>query len=115
DFVSVYPWKSVAPIDYEIGMDITRFEQDAEGNVVLDVFWNITSRQSDRALQVRRGTYRELATPLSQGGRATYDAMITAMNRELLALSRDIAASISKIEKPAERLSKPAVIGDAER
>lgn len=100
DRVSIYPWKGAAPIDYQVSMDVTRFEQDADGTVVLDVFWSIANPQKDSALVTRRTTYREPAASIASGGRLVYDAMIAAMNRELLALSRDIAAAMSGLTKP---------------
>src|SRR4051812_32111240 len=41
DRVSLYPWKDRAPVEYEITLDVTRFEQGGDGSVVLSVFWSI--------------------------------------------------------------------------
>ncbi|HTS91937.1 MAG TPA: PqiC family protein [Stellaceae bacterium] len=99
DRVSLYPWKGIAPIDYQVSMDVTRFEQDADGVVILDVFWSVASPGKDKVLTMQRASYRESASPATGGGREAYDAMIAAMNADLLALSRDIAAAIIRLGK----------------
>ena len=100
DRVSLYPWKGIAPIDFQVSMDITRFEQDVDGSVVLDVFWSIASPAKDKVMLMQRASYRETPAAAAAGGREAYDAMIAAMNRDLLALSRDIAAAIPRLGKP---------------
>jgi uncharacterized lipoprotein YmbA len=100
DRVSVYPWKGIAPIDYQVSMDVTRFEQDVDGSVVLDVFWSVANPGKDKVLTMQRASYREAASAAAGGGRDAYDAMISAMNADLLTLSRDIAAAISRLGKP---------------
>ncbi|HMK69075.1 MAG TPA: PqiC family protein [Stellaceae bacterium] len=100
DRVSLYPWKGAAPIDYQVTMDVTRFEQDADGNVVLDTFWSITSPGKDKALTMRRNIYSQPAPSAAGGGRDAYDAMVAAMNADLLALSRDIASALTSLGKP---------------
>ncbi|MGE5202593.1 MAG: membrane integrity-associated transporter subunit PqiC [Acidobacteriota bacterium] len=100
DRVSLYPWKGIAPIDFQVSMDITRFEQDVDGSVVLDVFWSIASPAKDKVLLMQRASYRETPPAATAGGREAYDVMIAAMNRDLLALSRDIAAAIPRLGKP---------------
>jgi len=100
DRVSVYPWKGIAPIDYQVSMDVTRFEQDTDGSVVLDVFWSVANPPKDKVLTMQRSSYRESAPAAVGGSREAYDAMVAAMNADLLALSRDIATAISRLGKP---------------
>jgi uncharacterized lipoprotein YmbA len=100
DRVSLYPWKGAAPIDFQVSMDVTRFEQDPDGNVVLDAFWSISTPGKEKVLTMQRSSYRESAPAAAGQGREAYDAMVAAMNADLLALSRDIAAAISRLGKP---------------
>jgi len=111
DRVSLYPWKSQAPIDYQITLDVTQFEQDADGKTVLSAFWSIVNPNSGDVLTMRRSTYREPGAPAPSAATANgsagaggasasdpYDAVAAAMSRDLEALSRDIAAAIADLK-----------------
>ena len=111
DRVSLYPWKSQAPIDYQITLDVTQFEQDADGKTVLSAFWSIVNPNSGNVLAMRRSTYREPGAPAPSAAPANgsagaggagasdpYDAVAAAMSRDLEALSRDVAAAIADLK-----------------
>jgi uncharacterized protein len=100
DRVSLYPWTDRAPIDYQITVDVARFEQEPDGSVALDAFWSLVNPSDGKVLVMRRSTYRETGAPIaasSSGDAAarTYDAVAAAMSRDLAALSRDIANEIT--------------------
>jgi uncharacterized lipoprotein YmbA len=107
DRVSLYPWKDGAPIDYQVSLDVTQFEQDAGGNTVLSAFWSVVGKDG-AVLTMRRSSYKSAgAQPGSQAGAATtsdsgsgrpYDAIAAAMSRDLEALSRDIATAIAGLK-----------------
>src|ERR1700756_2921799 len=59
DRVSLYPWKDRAPIQYQITLDITRFERDVDGSAVLSVFWSFVGPNDGQVLVMRRSTYRD--------------------------------------------------------
>ena len=48
DRVSLYPWKDGAPVDYQVTLDVSRFEQDKDGSSVLSVFWSIVNPRTAR-------------------------------------------------------------------
>jgi uncharacterized protein len=113
DRVSLYPWKNQAPIDYQVTLDVTQFEQDADGKTVLSAFWSIVNPNNGNVLTMRRSTYREAGAPAAASGSATasgsaaaggsstsdpYNAVAAAMSRDLEALSRDIAAAIAGLK-----------------
>src|SRR5262249_30324017 len=94
DRVSLYPWKNQAPIDYQITLDVTQFEQDADGKTVLSAFWSIVNPNSGDVLTMRRSTYREPGAPAPSAATANgsagtggssasdpYDAVAAAMSR----------------------------------
>jgi len=98
--VSLYPWQNRAPIDYQVTMDVTKFEQAADGSTVLSAFWSITNASDGSVLQMHQSTYRDAGAAGEAGSQTTtagarpYDAVVAAMSRDLGALSRDIAAAI---------------------
>jgi len=112
DRVSLYPWKDQAPVDYQVTMDVTEFEQDADGATVLSAFWSIVNPKDGSILTMRRTTYRDAgggsasstdapsasAAPSTPAAGDPYDAMAASMSRDLAALSRDVAAEITSLK-----------------
>lgn len=102
--ISLYPWKDRAPIEYQLTMDVTRFEQDNDGSTVLSAFWSIVNPNDGAVLLMRRSTYRSAGDPPGTGGSKTpedaypYDAVVAAMSRDLELLSRDVAATITRLK-----------------
>jgi uncharacterized lipoprotein YmbA len=99
DRVSLYPWKDGAPVDFQVTMDISRFEQDKDGNAVLNVFWSIVGKDGT-VLLMRRSSYTQPAgEPASQSDNARpFDAQAAAMSRDLALLSHDIATAITGLK-----------------
>ncbi|HKF61278.1 MAG TPA: PqiC family protein [Dongiaceae bacterium] len=99
DRVSLYPWKDGAPVDFQVTMDISRFEQDKDGNAVLNVFWSIVNKDGTMLL-MRRSSYTQPAgEPASQSDNARpFDAQAAAMSRDLALLSHDIATAITGLK-----------------
>jgi uncharacterized protein len=108
DQVSLYPWTDQASVNYQVTIDVTQFEQDADGRTVLSAFWSILDPKDGHQLIKRRSTYRDSGTAQpaaaasmeagAQGGADGYDAIAAAMSRDLTALSRDIAAAIAALK-----------------
>jgi uncharacterized lipoprotein YmbA len=97
--VSLYPWKNDAPVDYQITLDVSKFEQDPDGSSVLDVFWSLVRPSDGKVLAMRRSSYREGGTAIAALGSAdgasrSYDNVAAAMSSNLETLSRDIASEI---------------------
>ena len=99
DRVSLYPWKDGAPVDFQVTMDIGRFDQDKDGNAVLNVFWSIVNKDGT-VLLMRRSSYTQPAgEPASQSDNARpFDAQAAAMSRDLALFSHDIAAAITGLK-----------------
>src|SRR6516165_4118320 len=101
DRVSLYPWKDGAPVDFQVTMDISRFEQDKDGSAVLNVFWSIVNPKDGTVLLMRRSSYTqsagEPAASQSDNPRP-FDAQAAAMSRDLALLSNDIATAITGLK-----------------
>ena len=101
DRVSLYPWKDGAPVDFQVTMDIGRFDQDKDGNAVLNVFWSIINPKDGTVLLMRRSSYSqsagEPASSQSDNPRP-FDAQAAAMSRDLALLSNDIATAITGLK-----------------
>jgi uncharacterized lipoprotein YmbA len=102
DRVSLYPWQDQVPIDYQVTLDVAKFEQDPDGSTALDTFWRLVSPSNNgKVLVMRRSIYRENGSPVVTTGSGdaaarSYDAVAAAMSRDIEALSRDIASEIRR-------------------
>lgn len=100
DRVSLFPWLDGAPVDYQVTLNISRFEQDRDGSTVLNVFWSIVNPKDGTVLLMRRSSYTQPAGAVasSEGGSARpFDAQAAAMSRDLALLSHDIATAITTL------------------
>jgi uncharacterized lipoprotein YmbA len=94
--VSVYPWKRATPVDYQVTVQVSRFDRLEQGGSVLTVRWRVLDGGGGELLS-RTSTYRE--TPSGPG----YSATVAAMNRNLEAFSRDVAVSIGSLSTSSGR------------
>ena len=101
DRVSLYPWTNRVPIDFQVTMDVTKFEVTPDGSAVLSVFWTIQNGSDGTVMEMSRSTYRSPVAGADSSGTGTtdsarpYDAVVAAMSRDIGSLSKDIAAKIS--------------------
>ena len=95
DRVVMFPWHgSVARvIQYQVIVAVERFDGELDDNVTLAVRWRILGRNGDE-VAFSRSTIME--TVAGSG----YDAMVAAMSRTVVALSREIAAEIRALPRP---------------
>jgi uncharacterized lipoprotein YmbA len=87
-----FPWKASIPIDYQVVMDITRFDGIPEGNVDLRARWGILGDNGRKVLAKGNSVLTE---PV---GGDTIAEMVSAQSRLVARLSLDIAEEIKKLE-----------------
>ncbi len=85
--ITFFPWYATTHVDYQVKVDVYRFESDKDGKVDLAAHWQILDG-TGKLLIARDSTYSENA----QAGSASDSA--AAMSRALGKLSQDIAAAI---------------------
>jgi hypothetical protein len=88
-----YPWTGSANIDYQIEVDITRFDADLGGNAELTARWTLLSGENKQVLLVKHST---ITRPT---GGAGYEELVAAESGALEQLSREIAAAIKLLAK----------------
>ena len=87
--VSVYPWKRATPVDYQVTVQVTRFDRLENGESVLAARWRVLDG-GGKELLARTSTYRD--TPAGPD----YAATVAAMNQSLETFSRDVASRIAE-------------------
>ncbi len=95
DRVSVLPWEGSAPSQYQVVVDVARFDGVLGKGVMLDARWRLLAGTGEE-LVVRRSVLTETVHETS------YQALVASMSRALGALSQEIAAALTAVA-PAVR------------
>jgi uncharacterized protein len=89
DDVLLLPQRRLMSLDYQVEVDVTRFDLDTNGNAVLDARWWVLDRDGERVLRNGRSTITEP----SQAGDHTGSA--AALSRALGGMSAEIAQALA--------------------
>jgi len=79
--------------DYQVIIDVTRFDAVPGGNAVLTAFWSVNSKDDSVPGIRRKSVFR---APVSGAG---FGGVVAAQNQTLTALSREIAAVITSLQR----------------
>lgn len=93
DNVHIYPWSSSVTIDYQVGLDVIRFDGTLGENAVFVARWTMFGEDGKKMLIKKRVNYSE---PVEGHD---YGALVAAMSRALARFSHDIAGEISSFSK----------------
>lgn len=89
DHIAVLPAKMTTRRDFEVRVDVIRFDRDSVGQVILNVRWHLVAGDANTTLAARTSRYRESAE--GEG----FEATVAAMNRALNKLSQEIGDEIA--------------------
>ena len=95
DRVVELPVSAAVPVDYELRVEIVRFERQPDGAVDLVARWSVFSEGGQRLVAVERSSYR--APDVADDFRS----ITLAMSALLAELSRDIANTLRTVATPA--------------
>ena len=90
DRVALLSWRGTRPVQYQVAVEVARFEGAAGADVTLEARWRILGGDG-KELTLRRSTVTEAA------GAPGYGALVAAMSRALGGLSREIATAIRSL------------------
>ena len=88
DRVALHPWNRSTPMDYQVIVDVGRFEAGTDGKASLLARWSIIDGIDREILRMRKSSFSE---PIDADG---YEATVASMSRVVGALSREIAEAI---------------------
>ena len=89
--VFVYPWRRSELIEYQVIMEVIRFDGTLGGHVVLDTHWAILTGDEGKMLLIKKSSYSRPT------GGEDYQALVAAKSQILADFSRDIAQAINSI------------------
>ncbi len=89
--VIAFPWEAVVhnEVDYRLLGEVTRFDADRSGRVVLDIQWGITDTTGQAAVVIRRSKYETRAARPDDPA-----IVVSAMNDALAMFSRDVVSEL---------------------
>jgi uncharacterized lipoprotein YmbA len=89
DRVFVVPRRSAPRLDYQVAVEVLRFDMGTDGQAVLSARWTIFGEDGKEALLLRKSVLTEQVTLAGDP-----EGMVVAMSRAIEALSREIARAI---------------------
>jgi ABC-type transport auxiliary lipoprotein component len=99
DRVVLSPWPRILAIDYQVLVDVIRFDGGIGNEVVLVARWTIASADG-KELIIQQSRFQAAAEAKD------YEATVTAMSRTLEALSREITATLLILRVPRGPLAQ---------
>jgi uncharacterized lipoprotein YmbA len=88
-----FPWRARIPIDYQVVMDITRFDGMPGDNADLRARWGILRQTDSKILSKGNSVLTESI------GEDSIPAMVSTLSRLMAKFSREIAVEIKKLEE----------------
>ena len=86
------PWGGAVQTDYEVGMEVVRFDGSIGGDAVLIATWAILGEGGKEMLTAKKSTFRQAAAGND------YESLVRAMSVALEELSREIAAALKEVQ-----------------
>lgn len=92
--VFVHPWRSFIPLNYQVIIDITRFDGEPVNQATLEARWIVLKDKDKSIIDSKRSSI--LVTTNTPG----YAGLVAAQSRALGQLSKEIAESINAASLP---------------
>ena len=90
DDVVMVPQPFVTPLDYQVRINVSRFDIDGAGNAVTEAQWQVFDVKKNTIIATQNSVLREAA-----GTGTGTEAGVAALSRTLGALSREMAKAIT--------------------
>jgi hypothetical protein len=91
DSIFVYPWPAGAVFEFQVSVEVARFDARPGGNATLEVQWMILRDHDGKVVVSRRSSYR------ADLGGSDANAIVAAQSRTVAAFSRDVAAAVTDV------------------
>lgn len=88
DLFTIFPFRGPEPIDYQVEVEVIRFDGRLGGDASLMTRWSIFGEDDKKLLLTRKSSFKEAT------GGPGYEALVAAQSRTVEALSREIAGAI---------------------
>jgi uncharacterized lipoprotein YmbA len=99
DNVLVYPWPGTRRVDYQVVIEVKRFEGKPGDKVRLDACWTILTEEG-KQVRLCRNSY--ISEPV---GGNSHEDMVSSLSRAAGRLSREIATAIAEEARNSQGIS----------
>lgn len=90
-YVTVLPWRNAKSIDYQVVIDVHRFDADINNNVMLSVQWFVYRKADNRNLHFEKSIITEKAE------NHTYDALVKKQSEVVKIFSLELSDKLEEI------------------
>lgn len=101
DRITVHPWASAAPVEFQVIVNVMAFDTDTDGVSRLDARWSIVNVRRQEILVTARSTFRQQVTAsqseASSPDPTDHDAVAAAMSRNVVDLGREVARHLRSL------------------
>jgi uncharacterized lipoprotein YmbA len=94
DFVFVFPWGKTIPIEYQVKVEVSRFDGELGKSATLIARWTVFESGEKKELKAIR---RSSITKPAEG--KSYEAMVAALSQTVEQLSQEIAETIKTLSQ----------------
>ena len=91
DKVSLHPSRNWSEVDYQVLVNVWRFDVSNKGDVSLVANWSIRTRGGSELIMMKKSTFSTTAGPA-----ATYSEIARALSKTVEMLSREISSAIQR-------------------
>lgn len=95
EHVSLYPWDAAQAVDYQVRVDVLRFEADASGVATLLARWRIVDLRLRQRVADRTATFTRTAENTSGA------ELSAALSAALASMTEELAADLRQLPAPA--------------
>lgn len=88
DLFTIFPFRGPEPIDYQVEVEVSRFDGRLGGDASLMTRWSIFGEDDKKLLLTRKSSFKEAT------GEPGYEALVAAQSRTVEALALEIAGAI---------------------
>ena len=88
DLFTIFHFRDPEPIDYQVGVEVMRFDGSLAGDASLLVRWTIFGEEDKKLLLTRKSSFKEAT------GGPGYEALVAAQSKTVEALALEIAGAI---------------------
>ena len=91
------PWASSTSVDYQVTLELNRFDSSSSGETVVSGRWNVIDPSQQQVMMTRKFNYSDQTKPRDSG------ASVSSKSRALEGMSREIAQELVRLSRTANR------------
>ena len=98
EHIAVYSWEAPASADYRVAVNVSRFDGQLGGDVLLMAVWTLYNNEKNQAIMEKRSVITEAC------GQPDYASLVATKSRAVANLSREIAKNIGSLARPGIKI-----------